>query len=338
MGWTDDAIASGTLDAGFPPSYVGFALSSSSSGALGNADLVGFFMDECNASLVEKLATDEGRMHRHRRGRRRRPIAEMDVDEVSSRINVALRMRLSMVLPYVASRRWHEGVAIGALPQNALGTMGRLNDMADIVLGYALGGGDESARDGGGGWEHARRAAIIAAYATAEFHLLSDVWAAGSGPSSSTITSLGGERHRPTWTFLGERSTEAARLIVADIVPSSLLPLPPLPYPDPNVVVMASAAFSSLAGAALSLASPSAAASAGTAFPRAMDSALGILRGVLVGTWLGRTTGGDVGEGRGRRETEGGTRPSDYDAMESTAALPPFDSSEEIFPRGHPVK
>jgi rpsU-divergently transcribed protein len=329
MGWTDDAIASGTLDAGLPPSYVGFALSSSSSGALGNADLVAFFMDECNTSLSEKLASDEGRMHRLRRGRRR-PIAEMDVDEVSSRINVALRTRLSMVLPYVASRRWHEGMAIGALPQNALGTMGRLNDMAEIVLGHALGGDDTD-----GGWEHARRAAIVAAYVTAEFHLLSsDAWVAGSGMSSSTITSLSGERHRSTWTFLGERSAEAARLIVADVVPSSLPPLPSLTDPDPNVV-MASAAFSSLVGAALSLASPSAAATVGTALPRAMDSALGMLRGVVDGIGLGRTTGGGVGGGQHRRRgVGGGTRPSDYDAMESTATLPPFDSSEEIFPRG----
>ena len=82
--------------------------------------------------------------------------------------------------------------------------------------------------------------------------------------SSSTITSLSGERHRSTWTFLGERSAEAARLIVADVVPSSLPPLPSLTDPDPNVV-MASAAFSSLVGAALSLASPSAAATVGTA-------------------------------------------------------------------------
>ena len=60
MGWTDDAVASGTLDAGFPPSYVGLAASSSSSGgaAFGSADLVDFFMDECNASLREKVSLE----------------------------------------------------------------------------------------------------------------------------------------------------------------------------------------------------------------------------------------------------------------------------------------
>ena len=150
MGWTDDAVASGTLDAGFPPSYVGLAASSSSSG---NANLVDFFMCECNASLGEKLAAEDDRGRR----RRRRGSAELDVDEMSHRINAALRARLSMVLPYVASRKWHEGMAIGALPQNALGTLGRLNDMAGIVLDHALGDRDSEEGAGDGGGEGGRR-------------------------------------------------------------------------------------------------------------------------------------------------------------------------------------
>ena len=331
MGWTDDAVASGTLDAGFPPSYVGLAASSSSSG---NANLVDFFMCECNASLGEKLAAEDDRGRR----RRRRGSAELDVDEMSHRINAALRARLSMVLPYVASRKWHEGMAIGALPQNALGTLGRLNDMAGIVLDHALGDRDseEGAGDGGGRGVgvggQARRAAIVAAYASAELHLLSDSWS-GAGPGAApSRSSLSGERHRATWTFLGARSAEAARLIVADV------PSPPLSLrsPDPSVVAVASAAFSSLAGAALSLASPSAAASAATAvtaLPRAVDSALGILRGVVgIGTRTG-TGGGVVFEAGGRGWRGDGTRPGDYDPMGSAETLPPFDLSEEIFPK-----
>ena len=57
---------------------------------------------------------------------------------VSSRIHKALQLRLAMVLPYVASNRWHEGMAIGALPQNAYHTAQQLDEMATIVLDYAL--------------------------------------------------------------------------------------------------------------------------------------------------------------------------------------------------------
>ena len=125
MGWTDDAIASGTIDAGYPVSYVGLALSSSSSStstsseAFGNYDLVAFFMDECNASLGERLAAMEDEEEEEDRSRRttrrprppppprvrRRRDRHHDVDDVSSRINAALRVRLSMVIPYVSSRR-----------------------------------------------------------------------------------------------------------------------------------------------------------------------------------------------------------------------------------------
>ncbi|KAL3789645.1 hypothetical protein ACHAW5_002362 [Stephanodiscus triporus] len=150
MGWTDDAVASGTIDAGYPPSYVGRALSSSStSGAFGNYDLVAFFMDECNASLGERLAAavaeeeeeekEEDRTWRTTRRplspRLRRRHVRHDVNDMSSQINTTLCLRLSMmVLPYASSRRWHEGMAIGALPQNALDTYYRLDDVADVVL------------------------------------------------------------------------------------------------------------------------------------------------------------------------------------------------------------
>jgi hypothetical protein len=178
-------------------------------------------------------------------------------------------------------------------------------------------------------WEQARRAAIVAAYASAELHLLSDSWSdAGSGAAPSR-SSLSGERHRTTWTFLGARSAEAARLIVADVPSLSLRST------DPSVVAAASAAFSSLAGAALSLASPSVAATAATALPRAMDSALGMLRGVVgIGTRTG-TGGGIVVDVGGRGWRGDGTRPGDYDPMGSTEPLPPFDPSEEIFPKWH---
>lgn len=304
-GWTADAVAGGTLDAGFPPSYVGRA--SESTSALGSAELVAFFMEECNARLREELA--EERRSEGGEDATGSRVGHATAEGVSSRIAKALRTRLCMVLPYVASERWHEGMAIGALPQNAYGTSQQLDDMATIVLDYALG------TDGGNAYpaNPAQRAAVVAAYAAAELHLLSDGKdAAASGGSSS---SSGEERYHATWAFLEARAAEAARFVVDG--GSSMPSFSGVPLPNPTHVVAASAVASSLAGAALSLAAPSVAAMAGHAVPRAM-SMLAPLQDAL--------------SSRMSADQNYGTRPSHYAA--EAEDLPPFDASEEIFPEG----
>lgn len=273
-GWTDDAIASATLDAGLPPSYIGQAVSSTS--VFGSADLVAFFMDECNNNLRKELNS----------------LASSDsVDDTATKIYKALQLRLSMTLPFVFSNRWHEGMAIGALPQNAYRTAQQLDEMATLVLEYALGNTNSNA---------AQRAVIVAAYAAAELHLLSD----GSNGSVASV-SLSGEKYNSTWTFLEERSNEAAKFIIDG--PS----LSGVPMPNPTHVVAASSVASSLAGAALSLAAPTAAAM----LPRAME-ALGPLQNTIMNTTLGNSTTG--------------TQPSDYQPID-TNNLPPFDANEKIF-------
>jgi len=331
-GWTDDAIASGTLDANLPPSYIGMmgdGLSSSSTLPLGNADLVAFFMEECNETLKQQLATAA-------ESEPKVSTTTMTQDEyynhISSRIYKALQQRLSLVLPYVKSSRWHEGMAIGALPQNAIRTIQQLDTMANIVLDYALSSGSKV---GGGGnlttRTPAQRTAIVAAYAAVELHLLSD----GKDGTFSTIggksaTSLRGEeeRYRATWAFLEARSAEVARFIVdgGGKMPDSL------PQPT-HVITAATAVASSLAGAALSLASPAAAAAvAGHVLPHtqnAMTSAFTFLENVVRNTTQqpAALSGATASTMRGD-----GTRPSDYTA--ETATLPPFDASDEIFGGG----
>ncbi|KAL9191602.1 hypothetical protein ACHAXT_001308 [Thalassiosira profunda] len=287
-GWTDDALASATLDAGLPPSYIGQATTAAS--PFGSADLVAFFMDECHAALRKELA--EGQPNQQGKEG-----VDKSVEEVSSRIHTALQARLAMVLPYVASNRWHEGMAIGALPQNAYRTARQLDDMANTVLDYAVGKDVDH--------NPAQRAAVVAAYAAAELHLLSD---GQDGTVSGSSLSLSGEQYQATWAFLEGRCVEVARLIVDGIdVPYSL--------PNPTHIMAASAVASSLAGAALSLAAPSAAAVAGHVLPRAMESVLTPLQNV-VGSQMNKQ-GRDL------------TRPSDYAV--DTDTLPPFDASEEIF-------
>jgi len=292
-GWTDDAIASAVIDAGLPPSYIGQATSSTSS--FGSSDLVSFFMNECNSSLKQQLMKEEKKNTESNSTNDNK-----SVDNVSSRIHKALQMRLSMVLPFVSTNKWHEGMAIGALPQNAYNTAEQLDDMASIVLDYALEGNNV------GNHSPTHRAAVIAAYAATELHLLSD------GGSDSTISgnsiSLSGEKYHATWEFLDARSKEVAHLIVNGVNMSSLNGLS---LPNPTHVMAASAVASSLAGAALSMAAPSAAAVAGNVIPRAMSSLMTPLQNVVASQM--NTTASAKPDG---------TRPSDYT---------PFDTSEEIF-------
>ena len=106
--------------------------------------------EECECTPIQLM--EEGHQRQQGEGN---TVGRMDV---SSRIFHALQMRLSMVLPFVSSNRWHEGMAIGALPQNAYRTARQLDDMANIVLNYAL--GKDSAKN------PAQKVAVVAAYTT----------------------------------------------------------------------------------------------------------------------------------------------------------------------------
>ena len=374
MGWTDDAIANGVLDCAYPPSYIGRVLSShrqqsspssndcsggggGGGGVWGNGRLVAHFMEGCNNNLRDKLLMSlppPATSMAAESGVVRRDEKKMNdgVILLASRINNALRLRLSMVLPYVHSKRWHEGMAIGALPQNAVMTMSQLNDMADIVLSYAttqgattMGGVDNYSSNNNINSMH--KVAIIAAYAAAELHLLS------SNVTTST-TSLSGDRYDDTWTFLEARSTGAAHVIINGGIPSlfdNLLPKDLAMITSSNIQA-ASAMTSSLLGAILSLATPATASMIGrvggsstaVVLPQVLDSVIGLVQS-FVGTGTTMTqmmnnansSGGGVGVDSMMKRGDtiigkmkgDGTRPSDYAAIEET--LPPFDTKEEIF-------
>jgi len=260
-------------------------------------------MNECNASLKQQLIKEEKKNTGSNSTNDNK-----SVDNVSYRIHKALQLRLSMVLPFVSSNKWHEGMAIGALPQNAYNTAEQLDDMANIVLDYALEGNNV------GNHSPTHRTAIIAAYASSELHLLSDE-GSGSTISGGSI-SLSGDQYHATWEFLDARSKEVAQLIVNGVNVSSLNGLS---LPNPTHVMAASAVASSLAGAALSMAAPSAAAVAGNVIPRAMSSLLTPLQNVVASQMNTNTS-----------TKRDGTNPSDYTAV-SIDNLPPFDTSEEIF-------
>jgi len=307
-GWTADAVASGTLDAGFPPACIGHASSATSS--FGSADLVCFFMEQCNADLREKLAE----LNESRDGESPEETSERTV---AARLHQALRIRLSMAVPYVNSNRWHEGMAIGALPQNAVGTARQLDDMADSVFRYAVGNGSSP--------DPTQRAAVVAAYASAELHLLSE------GKDSGTAVSLSGRQYHRTWSFLEERCNDLARFLADG---GKLAALSGLSLPSSNQVAAASAVAASLAGAALSLAAPAVAATAGHALPRAASAVMTPLQSVVASLNMVPVSS----------TARTGTKPSDYMASmvrttgsvasvdDDIDSLPPFDANEEIFP------
>ena len=310
-GWTDESIANGTLDAGLPPSYIGQATTSTSS--FGSGDLVAFFMNECNANLKQQLVQD---VAEEKRGDNslQRDNTNNDMEQIATRINKAIHIRLSMILPYIKNNKWVEGMAIGALPQNAVKTAEQLDELAIIVLDYALKGSAENNRVGSSSKHNAaKRAAVVAVYAATELHLLAD------GQNNTTTTSsvsLSGEQYQGTWKFLEERSNEVANLIVNGVKVGKVT------LPNTTQVMAASAVVSSLAGAALSLAAPTVAGVAGTVLPRAMESILTPIQSVVASSsqLMNNTSqGGD------------GTKPSDYTTV-ATETLPPFDTSEEIFP------
>jgi hypothetical protein len=314
----------------------------SSSGVWGNGQLVAHFMEECNNDLRDQLMSLQQPSATASSRKGQVETNNNDVMVLASHINTALQLRLSMVIPYINSQRWHEGMAIGALPQNALMTMSQLNDMADIVLSYAktttIGGEGRRGRNNNNNSVH--KMSIIAAYAAAELHLLSSNV---TSTSSSTTTSLSGDRHNDTWTFLEARSSEAAHVIIhGGMFPSFDLPVA-------STIQTASAITSSLLGAALSLASPNTASMVGRVgrgsstviVPQVLDSVLGLVQSYVgIGTTTmtngvvsvdGMMKRGDaIANGVGGNTRKGdGTRPSDYAAIEES--LPPFDTTEEIF-------
>ena len=274
-------------------------------------------MNECNANLKQQLVQDVVAEEKRGDNSLQGDNNNNNVEQIATRINKAIHIRLSMILPYIKNNKWVEGMAIGALPQNAVKTVEQLDELAIIVLDYALGGDAENNRVGSSSKHNAaKRAAVVAVYAATELHLLAD------GQNNITTTSsvsLSGEQYQGTWKFLEERSNEVANLIVNGVKGTLG---GKVTLPNTTQVMAASAVVSSLAGAALSLAAPTVAGVAGTVLPRAMESILAPIQSVVASSsqLMNNTSQGG-----------GGTKPSDYTTV-ATETLPPFDTSEEIFP------
>lgn len=209
-GWTEDAIAAGVVSAKLPPSMTGMISAS---------DLVAHVMESGNRHLEEALKAKEWDEHPSR----------------SQRLVFCLRLSLEYICPYVETNRWHEAMALGAMPPNNITiTAKQLNDMITIISNSVPLGPLE-------------RAAVGAVYAATELHLLADK----------------SNGYQDTWKFLEERVGEVE--LVSNLTSSDKLV-------SSDAAVAASAVAFSLGGAVLSLAQPAArgavSALAGTVVPQ----------------------------------------------------------------------
>lgn len=164
-GWTIEALAAGATDLGYPSVAHGMF----SRGAM---ELVEYFMDSCLAELRKTLIANT---------------EKLQAMTVAERLKFGVRTRLEMIEPVMAT--WPQGMAAGALPQNAPSTAKRLAKLSDEIWYFA---GDKSTDLS---W-YTKRAILTGIYASTELFMLND-----KSPN-----------FQETWEFLDRRVDETIQL------------------------------------------------------------------------------------------------------------------------------
>ena len=219
-GWTDASIAHGVMSARYPPSTIGLVKNK-------GAELLAFFMDQCNIRLVEELE------QLHHKNKEKVSYEDISRKYSTERIEQALRLRLEMVVPYIRSNRWHEGMALGAMyPSHALATSKQLNDMVEIICRNSLIQKDRISRTNFLPTT-LEKSAIVGVYIATELHLLAD-------SSTGNID---------TWKFLNQRIAGLDSLISKGVTYN-------LNVPGQEIATATTAVATSLGGAVFSLAAP----------------------------------------------------------------------------------
>ncbi|KAE8892731.1 hypothetical protein PF005_g18144 [Phytophthora fragariae] len=195
-GWTIEALAAGATDLGYPSVAHGMF-------QRGAIELVEYFMDSCLVKLRETLIVNT---------------EQLQAMTVAERLKFGVRTRLEMLEPVMAT--WPQGMAAGALPQNAPATAKRLAKISDEIWYFA---GDKSTDMS---W-YTKRAILTGIYASTELFMLSD-----KSPN-----------FQDTWAFLDRRVDETIQL---GEVPQNLS----------DVAGMASIGLQSVFSAVTSLAGP----------------------------------------------------------------------------------
>mmetsp|Transcript_11495 Transcript_11495/g.14986 ORF Transcript_11495/g.14986 Transcript_11495/m.14986 type:complete len:458 (-) Transcript_11495:37-1410(-) len=166
-GWTEDAVMEAVESMNLPLTLSGlvFPIDRKPSGSSLDAALIHSFMQDCNSALRRSLESV--------------PVSAEEMDsssisaDIQSRLFFALKSRLEMNTPFVKSKRWHEAMAIGSLPHNALPTARHLEEFVNIVMEdlHAKFGKDQFERYCDG---YLHRKAIGGVYVATELYLLTD--------------------------------------------------------------------------------------------------------------------------------------------------------------------
>ncbi|KAK9865342.1 hypothetical protein WJX84_002543 [Apatococcus fuscideae] len=143
LGWSQEALEAGCRDQGLSPAAVGMLPG-------GPAELVQFFIDQCNAELAAELARRKN---------------ELRVLQVGDRIKAAVQLRLEMLAPHMDT--WPQAVALMAQPSSAMVGCRQLAFIVDEIWHAA---GDTSSDTS---W-YTKRALLAGVYASTELYMLTD--------------------------------------------------------------------------------------------------------------------------------------------------------------------
>ena len=290
-GWTKDAIAQGVLSSKLPPSLTGLVTPN---------DLISHFMTESNSNLRNYL-----QMSNSSQSTSKNNTNDNASISKAQQIQNAIKYRLEMVIPFIQSEKWHEGMALGAC-QNTVSTSLQLEELVSILVHETSSNNSENESIG-----PVERMALGCVYVATELHLLAD----------------SSDGYIDTWMFLSQRMSEYEKLFLSsngismDGTFGSPIPVPPLP--DKNMIIGASAVGSSLASAVLSLALPNVRAMSETMMPsfpstNGSTNTFSTLQN-LIQTQTNRISTNPVGN------SDDSTNIEEQNLLNS---LPPFDKNE----------
>jgi len=198
-GWTNDAIVAAAQEQ--TPASLSIA------GMITPNDLIHYCMNQYNQQLQQELQTQQ-------------PVWKEQNTPMVDRIVFGMQRRLEYLDDLIQSQQWHQGMAMGVRPDNALTTRQQLQELIDILVNgvelYDVG--------------HVQRLALGAVYVATELHLLTD-----TSPN-----------YQDTWDFLQQRVQEWERVFLKN----------DLSLPNSDTFFVASSVATSLASGALSLIKP----------------------------------------------------------------------------------
>mmetsp|Transcript_23984 Transcript_23984/g.70358 ORF Transcript_23984/g.70358 Transcript_23984/m.70358 type:complete len:324 (-) Transcript_23984:53-1024(-) len=145
MGWTNESLACGAVDAGLPAVSHGVV-------SRGPVELVEYFMESAARSTAEDV--------RNRRDELFDPEAGAD-----AKLKAVMELRLRLLIPYLP--HWPQAMALGLLPQNIVTTARNLALLSDEIC-YAAG------LDEGDLTWYTHRTRVVAVYSAAEVFMLTD--------------------------------------------------------------------------------------------------------------------------------------------------------------------